>query len=106
MEAKKSKSVPDGGTTPTCRKTFVLHYIVKDSETKKSHCQSVFIETKEDSADDWIMQIEDRRKEGKPQRLLVVINPIGGKGNARQVLRKRIQPLFALAGVELIIKEF
>ena len=41
---------------------------------------------------------------GKPQKLLVVINPIGGKGTARQVFEKRVQPIFALAGVELVVK--
>ena len=41
---------------------------------------------------------------GKPQKLLIVINPIGGKGTARQVFEKRLQPMFALAGVELVVK--
>lgn len=41
---------------------------------------------------------------GKPQRLLIVINPIGGAGTARATFTKRVHPLFLLAGIEVIVK--
>jgi hypothetical protein len=41
---------------------------------------------------------------GKSQKFLVVINPIGGSGSARQTFEKKVHPLFVLAGVELVVK--
>ncbi|ESP05312.1 hypothetical protein LOTGIDRAFT_102901, partial [Lottia gigantea] len=41
---------------------------------------------------------------GKPKNLLVVINPIGGTGRARQTYDKKVAPLFKLAGIVVDIK--
>lgn len=85
-------------------KSFVLSYIKRDEKSHKLRCRSITLEAQHEACDNWIMQIEDRRKEGKPQKLLVVINPIGGKGNGRQLFEKQVLPIFALAGVELVVK--
>ncbi|KAK7101221.1 ceramide kinase-like isoform X2 [Littorina saxatilis] len=105
---KKSKSllrqsnaeVPDSSQS----NVFVLHYIDRNQKTNKLRCRNVTLEAMQGHADRWITHIEEKRKEGKPERLLVVINPIGGKGTARQTFAKRVQPLFLLAGVEVIVK--
>ncbi|KAK7495867.1 hypothetical protein BaRGS_00012857 [Batillaria attramentaria] len=101
---KKSKSVPKSGAASPQTNTFVLHYIVRDKKTKKCRCQSIQLDAKEESSDNWISQIEKMRKEGKPQKLLVIINPIGGTGIARKQFEKVSRPLFDLAGIELVVK--
>ncbi|XP_025109577.1 ceramide kinase-like isoform X3 [Pomacea canaliculata] len=62
------------------------------------------MEVKNGTVGDWIQQIEERRKHGKPKKLLVLINPIGGSGSGRQTFEKLVRPLFDLAGLELVVR--
>ncbi|KAK7495949.1 hypothetical protein BaRGS_00012939, partial [Batillaria attramentaria] len=71
-------------------RSFIIHFITKDRQSKKCRCDNVQLHTKDDSCDAWISQIEDKKKEGKPQKLLIIINPIGGKGTARQQFEKLV----------------
>ncbi|XP_076441526.1 ceramide kinase-like protein [Babylonia areolata] len=105
---KKSKSIPakktEAGDPPSPSNMFAVHYMIRNAKTQKVQCKSVTLESTPEAVQSWILQIEEKRKEGKPQKLLIIINPIGGKGTARQMFAKRVQPLFALAGVELVVK--
>ncbi|XP_053551790.1 ceramide kinase [Bombina bombina] len=52
----------------------------------------------------WVQGLKEkiRQNEGnkRPQRLLVFINPYGGRGKAVRIFSKKIYPLFQLAGIE------
>nr|KAG5705893.1 hypothetical protein BaRGS_030783 [Batillaria attramentaria] len=80
---------------------FLIHYIVKNKKTSRCRHEYIQLMTKDDKADSWISKIEHKRKEGKPQKLMIVINPIGGKKIGRQLFEKLARPLFTLAGIEL-----
>ena len=65
---KKSKSSQKhseaGGPDPTHSKLVVVHYINKNPKTKKLQCKDVLLETRQGTAEGWITQIEEKRKEG------------------------------------------
>lgn len=41
----------------------------------------------------------------RPKRLLVLLNPFGGKKNARRIFQEHVKPLLALAGVTITLQE-
>ncbi|KAL8582953.1 hypothetical protein ACOMHN_006497 [Nucella lapillus] len=94
----------DGAEAAASSRVFVVHCMARHAKTHKVTVRSLSLDTTQDTAEGWVGQIEERRKEGKPQKLLVIINPIGGHGKGRQVFAKQVQPLFVLAGVELVVK--
>lgn len=110
VPAKKSKSLlnhSDSGASESDSNpsgAFVLHFSVKNHKNNKVQCKNITLEARAGNAHEWISQIDGKCKQGKPRKLLVIINPIGGKGTARQTFEKRVQPLFCLAGIELIVK--
>ncbi|KAL8584580.1 hypothetical protein ACOMHN_002310 [Nucella lapillus] len=107
VPVKKSKSLlnnSDSGASGSDCCSFVIHYSVKNQKTNKVQCKNITLEARAGNAYEWISHIEEQCKQGKPRKLLVIINPIGGKGTARQTFEKRVQPLFLLAGIELIVK--
>ncbi|KAK7501069.1 hypothetical protein BaRGS_00007554 [Batillaria attramentaria] len=102
---KKSKSTAGAEAETQPNKIFAVHFIKSSPKSNKRRCANIQLEVTDGSGSDvWISQIEEKRKEGKPQKLLVVINPIGGKGTAQQTYAKQVQPLFALAGIETVVK--
>ncbi|KAL8582954.1 hypothetical protein ACOMHN_006498 [Nucella lapillus] len=94
----------EGAEAAASSRVFVVHCMARHAKTHKVTVRTLSLETTQDTAEGWVGQIEEKRKEGKPQKLLVIINPIGGHGKGRQVFAKQVQPLFALAGVELVVK--
>ncbi|XP_063288619.1 ceramide kinase-like [Pelobates fuscus] len=59
-------------------------------------------------ANSWVQTLQEQIHPSgntRPQRLLVFINPYGGRGKASKVFRKKISPLFQLAGIETEVIE-
>ncbi|PVD23491.1 hypothetical protein C0Q70_16763 [Pomacea canaliculata] len=108
----KSKAVDKNTDTPSqnsytvqqAGRKFSIHYITRKAGSKKLSCTNMVMEVKNGTVGDWIQQIEEKRKHGKPKKLLVVINPISGSGSGRQTFEKFVRPLFDLAGLELVVR--
>lgn len=53
---------------------------------------------------DWTAHIQGCL-EGRPRRLLVVLNPKGGAGLAKRLYEREVLPLFTTAGIEVTLRE-
>ncbi|ESQ55222.1 hypothetical protein EUTSA_v10025046mg [Eutrema salsugineum] len=60
----------------------------------------------EDAKDRWCYKLRQFLESlGRPKRLLVFVNPFGGKKSARKVFAKEVKPLLEDADVELDVRE-
>ncbi|XP_050401920.1 ceramide kinase isoform X1 [Patella vulgata] len=85
--------------------TFSLHFIQKPKTNDQNHIllRSNKIFSCKGNCADLIKKITDRCKQGKAGNLLVIINPIGGCGNAEQIYHDVVKPLFNLAAIETTV---
>ncbi|XP_059155284.1 ceramide kinase 1-like [Physella acuta] len=80
--------------------SFIIHYI-----QNRSNCilrlTSLKIEDAGGHAEKWVSVIQDQynKVRGRPHKLFVLINPIGGAGRARQIYHKSVAPIFELAQI-------
>uniref|UniRef100_A0A8C5PK33 Ceramide kinase n=1 Tax=Leptobrachium leishanense TaxID=445787 RepID=A0A8C5PK33_9ANUR len=56
-------------------------------------------------AHSWVQKLQERIRSTRPRKLLVFINPYGGKGKASRIYTKKVFPLFELAGIETEVIE-
>ncbi|KAM8934262.1 ceramide kinase-like [Pelodytes ibericus] len=59
-------------------------------------------------AQEWVRTLQERihlSGDTRPRKLLVFINPFGGRGKATKIYRTKICPLFELAGIEVDVIE-
>ncbi|CAN7989498.1 unnamed protein product, partial [Ixodes hexagonus] len=50
----------------------------------------------------WVAALQDRlRGESRPRRLLVLVNPFGGRRRAPRIYQRKVAPIFQLAGIEV-----
>ena len=64
-KSKSSQKHSNTGSPDTAQsKVFVVHYVEKNKKTNKLHCKNVTLETTQGTAEGWIAQIEEKRKEG------------------------------------------
>ncbi|XP_059155299.1 ceramide kinase-like [Physella acuta] len=95
-------------TTPSDQQnsSFVVHHV-----QHKSNCSmkvtSLKIEDLGKQAERWVSTILDQclKVDGRPHKLFVLINPIGGAGRARQIYHKSVAPIFELAQIATKVKE-
>ncbi|XP_046563979.1 ceramide kinase-like [Haliotis rubra] len=80
-------------------KSFTIHFITHRRDKKWKATEKKF-DVKEGDVSDWVRQIQANYRPATPKRLLVIVNPIGGKGQGRQVYEKKVAPLFKTAGIE------
>uniref|UniRef100_A0ACD5UZC2 Uncharacterized protein n=1 Tax=Avena sativa TaxID=4498 RepID=A0ACD5UZC2_AVESA len=60
----------------------------------------------EDAAQRWGDAIRDRFATlGRPKRLLIIVNPYGGKRGARKIFQTEVLPLIEAAGIHYIMQE-
>uniref|UniRef100_A0ACD5UMC2 Uncharacterized protein n=1 Tax=Avena sativa TaxID=4498 RepID=A0ACD5UMC2_AVESA len=60
----------------------------------------------EDAAQRWGDAIRDRFAAlGRPKRLLIIVNPYGGKRGARKIFQTEVLPLIEAAGIHYIMQE-
>ncbi|XP_006820582.1 ceramide kinase-like [Saccoglossus kowalevskii] len=86
-------------------------YMIKRNGRHKWKDRKVSFHCRDSScANDWIENINrtiNKQDVSRPQRLLVFINPVGGKGKGCKIYREKVAPLFELAGIvtEVIVTE-
>ncbi|XP_026867770.2 ceramide kinase family protein [Electrophorus electricus] len=84
---------------------FTLFYVNRTRGGKRAlWClgRTEFCCPSRDLRDQWVTQLRTALKThcpSRPRRLLVFVNPYGGKKRAKQVYRSLVAPLFELAGV-------
>ncbi|XP_050402826.1 ceramide kinase [Patella vulgata] len=99
--AKNTKNLTESQQkTDTDFTQIKLSYIVK-KEDHKWRCDHIIFEGDFSS---WISRLRERIRQGKPRKLLVIINPIGGFGKGRQNYEKKVAPLFELADITTDVK--
>ncbi|XP_005097881.2 ceramide kinase [Aplysia californica] len=86
-----------GGTN-----TFSLFMIKRVSRHRWRHKSSAFVCRDYGTCQIWIDKIQELLKNpewNRPKRLLVFINPFGGKKKAPKIFDEKVRPLFELAGI-------
>ncbi|XP_062871689.1 ceramide kinase family protein [Trichomycterus rosablanca] len=85
---------------------FTLFYVKRSSSSGNgplwSLGQTLFSCPSHDLRDQWVAQFKTALKThcpSRPHRLLVFINPFGGKKKAEQIYQSLVAPLFELAGI-------
>ncbi|KAK0064292.1 ceramide kinase, partial [Biomphalaria pfeifferi] len=92
LQANKSKTT----------KAFYVYVIKRVSKHKWRHKICHFVSKDYGTCHLWIDKITEilRNPEWKrPKRLLVFINPVGGKRRGPQIFNEKVRPLFDLAGI-------
>ncbi|CAL1539942.1 unnamed protein product [Lymnaea stagnalis] len=84
--------------------TFLLHHINRRSNSVL-RLETVKIEDFGGHGEKWINIIYDQchKVRGRPHKLFVLINPIGGAGKGRQIYLKSVAPLLALAEIQTTV---
>ncbi|XP_067677417.1 ceramide kinase-like [Haliotis asinina] len=80
-------------------KSFTIHFISHRKDKKWKATEKKF-DVKDGDVSEWVRQIHAKYRPATPKRLLVIVNPIGGKGQGRQVYEKKVARLFKMAGIE------
>ncbi|XP_018417321.1 PREDICTED: ceramide kinase-like [Nanorana parkeri] len=82
---------------------FTVYYVLRKSCKRWSLQMVTFTAPDAQVAHDWVQRIQEKiQKTGqsRPRKLLVFINPYGGRGKASRIYYTKISPLFQLAGIE------
>ncbi|GFN84603.1 hypothetical protein PoB_001110900 [Plakobranchus ocellatus] len=87
---------------------FSLYQIKRVSKHRWRHKTCLFVCRDYGTCHIWMNKIEEQLKNPewqRPKRLLVFVNPYGGKKKARKIFNDKVRPLFELAGIysEVII---
>uniref|UniRef100_A0A8C4SDB2 Ceramide kinase-like n=1 Tax=Erpetoichthys calabaricus TaxID=27687 RepID=A0A8C4SDB2_ERPCA len=89
---------------------FTVFFVKRAPKCQQRWILDKMVFTAEDSnlRDQWVSQLSQRIEQHgqqRPQRLLVFINPFGGRGKARKIYYSRIAQLFELAGINVHVLE-
>ena len=90
---------------------FVIDYVSKDNNHKWKRKNLCFRHTDANVVSAWKEQLEKRLSNvsfDRPKRLLIFINPFGGKGKGPIIFYKKIVPLLRMSGIqfEVIVTEY
>jgi len=89
--------------------TLTIHYAVHTKDRKRMKLKQVSLRQDDpDVVGRWgTLLAEKLGGQGRPSRLLVFINPFGGKGRGKQLWEEQVAPLCKLAGVStrLVVTE-
>ncbi|XP_046568989.1 ceramide kinase-like [Haliotis rubra] len=80
-------------------KGFTLHYIDKQANRVWRHKHKTFLSS-ESNFEDILSTVQEKSKKDRPSRLLVLINPVGGRGKGEAHYRRVVAPLFRLAKID------
>eukprot|EP00111_Clytia_hemisphaerica_P021312 TCONS_00062731-protein len=88
---------------------FSVHYCRKIKGNKLKHHHVVFQAKESEICKSWVDSIKStiKRYTSRPEKLLVFINPVGGKKEAEKIFQSKVEPLFYLAKVnyDIVITE-
>ncbi|XP_071118564.1 ceramide kinase-like [Haliotis cracherodii] len=80
-------------------KSFTIHFISRRKDKKWRAAEKKF-DVKEGDVSAWVVQIQAKYRPATPKSLLVIVNPIGGKGQGQQVYEKKVAGFFKTAGID------
>ncbi|XP_067678423.1 ceramide kinase-like isoform X2 [Haliotis asinina] len=80
-------------------KGFTLHYIDKQANRVWKHKHKTFLSS-ENNFEDILSTVQEKSKKDRPSRLLVLINPVGGRGQGEAQYRRVVAPLFRLTKID------
>ncbi|KAM0727928.1 Ceramide kinase [Formica fusca] len=91
-------------TSPTtvCPTNFILHYAVRGSKNKWRHNSVTMSHTDPRQIASWVKTIRNYLLglTYRPRKVMLFINPIGGKKKGVKIWEKDVQPLMTIAGIE------
>ncbi|KAJ8683458.1 hypothetical protein QAD02_019250 [Eretmocerus hayati] len=81
---------------------FVLHYAARGSKNKLSHHSVTMKHDDPRQVASWVKTLRNyiTNLRHRPRKILLFVNPFGGKKKGLEIWEKRVQPLMNLAGVE------
>ncbi|XP_011299241.1 ceramide kinase [Fopius arisanus] len=86
-------------TSPT---SFILHYAARGPNNRWSHHNVVMSHTDSRQVASWVKTIRNYllNISCRPRKILVFINPYGGKKRGKKIWQKEVQPLMRITGIE------
>ncbi|XP_076243330.1 ceramide kinase [Calliopsis andreniformis] len=99
----KEKQPPTSPTSPTvCPTNFILHYAVRGTKNKWSHHSVTMSHTDPRQVASWVKTIRNYLMglSHRPRKILLFVNPFGGKKKGLKIWEKDVQPLMTIAGIE------
>ncbi|KAM4696069.1 ceramide kinase-like [Rhinophrynus dorsalis] len=87
---------------------FTVYHISRKSAQRWTPQAVTFTAQNSQVAHEWVNSLEEKIKQTgaqRPKRLLVFINPFGGRGKASKIYSTKVCPLFQLAGIETDVIE-
>ncbi|XP_046985114.1 ceramide kinase [Schistocerca americana] len=101
-EPKSPCGSGDAGAASGAHSSFTLHYAARASRCRWQYRCVTFNHTDPRQVASWVKTIRNylaglRRR---PRKVLVVVNPFGGRRRGPRVLERQVKPLLAVAGVE------
>ncbi|XP_018352225.1 PREDICTED: ceramide kinase [Trachymyrmex septentrionalis] len=95
---------PEQPTSPTtvCPTNFILHYAVRGSKNKWRHHSVTMSHTDPRQVASWVKTIRNYLLglTYRPRKIMLFINPTGGKKKGVKIWEKDVQPLMTIAGIE------
>ncbi|XP_071570266.1 ceramide kinase isoform X2 [Temnothorax nylanderi] len=95
---------PTQPTSPTtvCPTNFILHYAVRGPKNKWRHHSVTMSHTDPRQVASWVKTIRNYLLglSCRPRKVMLFINPIGGKKKGVKIWEKDVQPLMTIAGIE------
>ncbi|XP_018362135.1 PREDICTED: ceramide kinase-like [Trachymyrmex cornetzi] len=95
---------PEQTTSPTtvCPTNFILHYAVRGSKNKWRHHSVTMSHTDPRQVASWVKTIRNYLLglTYRPRKIMLFINPTGGKKKGVKIWEKDVQPLMTIAGIE------
>lgn len=89
-------------STTVCPTNFVLHYAVRESKNKWRHHSVTMSHTDPRQIASWVKTIRNHLLglTYRPRKVMLFINPIGGKKKGVKIWEKDVQPLMTIADIE------
>ncbi|KAK0095273.1 hypothetical protein PV326_008794 [Microctonus aethiopoides] len=83
--------------------SFTLHYAARGQKNRWSHHNVVMSHTDPRQVASWVKTIRNYLSNivHRPRRIIVFVNPFGGKKRGKKIWEKDVQPLMRLAGIEM-----
>ncbi|OXU30438.1 hypothetical protein TSAR_011974 [Trichomalopsis sarcophagae] len=101
-ESQASAPTSPSSTTPNSPTSFVLHYAAEGAKNKWSHHSVTMNHDDPRQVSSWVKTIRNylANLSHRPRKILLFVNPFGGKKKGLHIWEKRVQPLMGIAGVE------
>ncbi|XP_066997111.2 ceramide kinase [Anabrus simplex] len=96
-----SAELDDEIKSPPRHTSFTLHHAVPASNNKWRHRSVTLNHTDPRQAASWVKTIRNYLNSlDRPKRLLLFVNPYGGKRKGIKIYEKHVKPLFSIAGMD------